>query len=60
MEKDPDERANLIADPTQRRRVAQLQRELARLMQASGLNPKWDAKPVDQGIGKTLPNQKIR
>jgi arylsulfatase A-like enzyme len=60
LKNDPDERQNLIHDPAQAERVAALQKQLARLMKASGLPPERDVMPVDRGIGKELPDQKIR
>jgi N-acetylglucosamine-6-sulfatase len=57
---DPDERLNLINDARQKKRVTELKKELARLMKASGLPPDHDAMPIDEGIGKDLPDQKIR
>jgi hypothetical protein len=37
-----------------------LKDELSRLMKQSGLDPANDKMPVDAGIGKKLPDQKIR
>jgi N-acetylglucosamine-6-sulfatase len=60
LKSDPDERWNLIDDPREQKRVTALRQQLARLMTASGLRPESDAMPIDQGIGKELPDQKIR
>ena len=60
LKHDADERANLINDPRQQKRVAEMKTELARLMQASGLDAKHDLMPLDEGIRKELPDQKIR
>ncbi|MBM3880566.1 MAG: sulfatase [Verrucomicrobia bacterium] len=57
LEQDPDERHNLIRDPQHTARVEQLQRELARLMKATGL--RRDRMPLDQGVKQELPDQKI-
>jgi len=35
-------------------------KELVQRMKESGLPPESDAMPVDQGIGKALPDAKIR
>jgi N-acetylglucosamine-6-sulfatase len=37
-----------------------LKKELARLMAQTGLTPKSDKMPLDEGIKKELPDQKIR
>ena len=60
LKKDPEERVNLIADPNRKLLVADLQKELTRLMKETGLTPENDKMPIDQGIGKELPDQKIR
>jgi N-acetylglucosamine-6-sulfatase len=57
---DPEERDNLIDDPRRADVVAELKAELARLMAAAGLTPDKDTMPLDAGIGKELPDQKIR
>jgi N-acetylglucosamine-6-sulfatase len=59
LQADPGERRNLIgAEPPSR--VEELAAELARLMAATGLTPDADPMPVDAGIKKELPDQKIR
>jgi len=60
LKHDPDERLNLIDDPRHRKLVTQMQAELVRLMKASGLPPARDRMPLDEGIRKELPDQKIR
>jgi hypothetical protein len=57
---DPDERFNLIDDPGRQKLVRKLKDKLARLMKASGLTPARDRMPLDGGIRKELPDQKIR
>ena len=57
---DPQERTNLIGDPKFAGKVTELKAELARLMSAAGLTPETDKMPLDGGIGKALPDQKIR
>jgi len=37
-----------------------LQKELARLMKTTGLTPQTDKLPIEEGIKKDLPDQKIR
>ena len=54
------ERVNRINDPAAAARVAALKQELNRLMMAAGLTPQADQMPIDQGIKKELPGQKIR
>jgi len=60
LEKDPGERTNLIADTASASMLAQLTSELSRLMAATGLTPDTDKMPLDAGIKKELPDQKIR
>ena len=58
LKRDPDERHNLIHDPAAAGKLKELQGELARLMQATGLTD--DQMPLDEGIKQQLPDQKIR
>jgi len=60
IEFDPDERHNLIANPRYAPVLRRLQTELARQMAATGLTPQTDKMPLDAGIKKELPDQKIR
>jgi N-acetylglucosamine-6-sulfatase len=60
LEFDPEERHNLIDNPKYSRVVKELQKELARQMKAVGLTPANDKMPLDEGIKKELPDQKIR
>jgi arylsulfatase A-like enzyme len=60
IKNDPEERRNLIQDPTQAGRVAELQALLKKLMADSGLTPDKDKMPIDEGIKKELPDAKIR
>jgi arylsulfatase A-like enzyme len=57
---DPGENVNLIEQDDAATRVTELAAELARLMAAVGLTPQTDRMPLDAGIGKELPDQKIR
>jgi arylsulfatase A-like enzyme len=57
---DPDERHNLIADPKLAGKVKEMQALLAKTMTDSGLPPEKDMMPLDAGIGKDLPDAKIR
>ena len=60
LKNDPGERVNRINDPTAAAKLAELKQELNRLMTATGLTPQTDQMPIDQGIKKELPDQKIR
>jgi N-acetylglucosamine-6-sulfatase len=60
VEFDPLEHQNLIDNPKYARVVKDLKKELARLMAQTGLTPKSDKMPLDEGIKKELPDQKIR
>lgn len=60
LKDDPEERTNLIADPRYAAKLGELRSELAATMRASGLAPESDSMPLDQGIGKALPDAKIR
>jgi arylsulfatase A-like enzyme len=60
IEFDPEERHNLIDRPKYAPVVKELQGELASLMQHTGLTPQTDKMPIDEGIKKELPDQKIR
>jgi arylsulfatase A-like enzyme len=58
LQNDPEENKNLIADPTQKERIAELQAELDRLLKETGAVP--DKMPLDEGIKAELPDLKIR
>ncbi|MGB8169489.1 MAG: sulfatase [Chthoniobacteraceae bacterium] len=60
VKNDPEERRNLIKDPALAGNVAELQAELTRVMSDHGLTPETDKMPLDEGIKKDLPDQKIR
>ena len=60
LKADPGELKNLIADPASAGVLAQLRTELARLMAETGLTPETDRMPLDEGIKKELPDQRIR
>ena len=60
ISEDPTERKNLISDPQLASKVTELKAELERQMTAAGLTPGTDKMPLDAGIGKALPDQKIR
>ena len=47
-------------DPAQAEVLAEMRRELERLMAATGLMPATDRMPIDAGIRKELPDKKIR
>ncbi len=60
LKKDPRELVNVIDDAGAAKVLADLQAELARLMAATGLTASTDKMPLDAGIKKELPDQKIR
>ena len=60
LKNDPQERHNLIGDVARRPLIEVLKAELLVRMKESGLAPEADVMPVDQGIGKALPDAKIR
>jgi arylsulfatase A-like enzyme len=60
LKADPEERYNLIADDQYSETLQGLKDELQNLMSASGLAPSDDKMPLDAGIKKELPDEKIR
>jgi len=60
LKNDPGERVNRINDAAAAARPAALKQALNRLMMAAGVTPQSDQMPIDQGIKKELPDQKIR
>ena len=60
VKSDPDERHNLAILPGMGAMLAEMQAALSRLMKESGLTPENDRMPLDAGIGKELPDAKIR
>lgn len=60
LRRDPEENTNLISDPGSAAVLEQLRTELTRLMAATGLSLAHDKMPLDAGIKKELPDQKIR
>jgi N-acetylglucosamine-6-sulfatase len=60
LKADPEELVNLSKDPKHSGRVAALRKELDGLLAAAGLAGAADKMPVDEGIKKELPDQKIR
>jgi N-acetylglucosamine-6-sulfatase len=60
IEFDPGELHNLIDNPRYQSELKVLQQELTRLLKATGLTPETDKMPLDEGIKKELPDQKIR
>jgi arylsulfatase A-like enzyme len=57
---DPEETRNLAALDAHRETVASLRGELALRMVEGGLTPQRDKMPLDEGVKKELPDQKIR
>jgi arylsulfatase A-like enzyme len=60
IEFDPGELHNLIDNPKYASELKGLQKELQKLMKATGLTPGTDTMPLDEGVKKELPDQKIR
>ena len=60
LKNDPGERVNRISDPAAAAKLAELKEELKRLMTGLGLTAQNDRMPIDEGIRKELPDQKIR
>jgi N-acetylglucosamine-6-sulfatase len=60
LKADPEERRNLIKEPATAAKLAEMQAELGRVMTESGLTAGTDKMPLDEGIKKELPDQKIR
>lgn len=60
MRHDPEERHNLINVAEFAGKIPPLKAELTRLMDQTGLSPETDRMPLDEGIKKELPDQKIR
>lgn len=60
LEKDPEEIHNLASHPDQATRITTLQKDLAQLLAGFGLSGSADKMPLDEGIKKELPDQKIR
>ncbi|QDT55079.1 Arylsulfatase [Caulifigura coniformis] len=58
LKNDPDERKNLIDDPTQRSRIEELSALIAAELKRTGATP--DRMPIDAGIKQELPDLKIR
>ena len=57
---DPEETRNLAAVEAHRETVMSLRSELARRMVEGGLTLERDKMPLDEGVKKELPDQKIR
>ena len=60
LSSDPQERRNLIKVSQFAGKLSELKVELAYLMQETGLTAETDRMPIDEGIKKELPDQKIR
>lgn len=60
VEFDPEERHNLIDNPKYAGVVKEMQAELFRVTREVGLTPETDHMPLDEGIKKELPEQRIR
>jgi N-acetylglucosamine-6-sulfatase len=60
LQHDPEERHNLVDVSRFAGKISELKSELARLMKETGLTPETDRMPIDEGIKKELPDEKIR
>lgn len=60
LKNDPDETKNLINAPQHAAKVKELQAELLKTLADVGLTDANDTMPLDEGIKKALPDQKIR
>ena len=60
VKNDPEERHNLIGDPKLASKITELRALLTKLMADTALTPENDKMPLDAGIGKDLPDAKIR
>jgi len=60
IEFDPGERHNLIANPKYAGVVESMKTELLKAMAEVGLTPENDVMPLDHGIGRELPDLKVR
>lgn len=60
LKNDPGETKNLINDPKYAAKVEEMKAELVKVLADVGLNASNDKMPVDAGIKKELPDQKIR
>ena len=60
LQADPGETRNLAADPAHAATRADLDRQLAALLEAQGLGAGKDRMPIDEGIKDALPEQRIR
>ena len=58
LERDPGETRNLIQ--SDKEQAAKLSAQLSAMLISSGLTPEKDKMPLDEGIKKELPDQKIR
>lgn len=58
VSQDPEELVNLINNPSEQPRIAQMHAELDRQLKAIGAWP--DVMPLDEGIGQALPDAAIR
>ena len=60
LQSDPGETRNLIGKPEHAALIGDLKAELAKLMAETGLTLETDKMPLDEGVKKELPDQKIR
>jgi arylsulfatase A-like enzyme len=60
LEADPGETRNLITDPKHQDTLTELKNQWLAALKATDLTPESDKMPLDEGIKKELPDQKIR
>lgn len=60
LNKDPEERFNLVELPEFAPILQEMKSELAHVMQSVGLSDGMDPMPIDEGVKQGLPDQKIR
>lgn len=60
LKSDPGETRNLIGQPEFAEKAIELNAELAKLMEATGLTANTDKMPLDEGVKSALPDAKIR
>ena len=60
LKNDPGETKNLINDARYAVKLSEMKEELAKVMAGVGLTAENDKMPLDEGIKKELPDQKIR
>lgn len=60
LKNDPGDRVNRINEAAAAAKLSELKTELSRLTGGLGLAPQNDRMPVDEGVKKEFPDQRIR